>query len=126
MPDDRDLIPDHSGLLRRIHPKFVTPDYNTGRKRLSSGAFRDSNMSVDVESMLTTDGRDWTFSLRNWPSHFLVRLQAGFTRAQQQSIEHKPQADNPYHAEVVGRKSGAICDAFRREARWVKKPQDAD
>jgi hypothetical protein len=130
MADDLDKIPDHSSLLRRIHPNHVIGE--PGARRLSSAAFKDPNMSVDVENMLEASGKDWNFSLRAHPQHWLVRLTAVLMRQNGQSIEHKPVpadpanplAENPAHAEVAGKKTGAISNAFRHAAIWVKKPAD--
>jgi hypothetical protein len=87
-------------------------------------------MSVDVESMLIANGLDSNFSLRRWPDNFLVCLQAGFVREKNQIVEHRPwpadQLDNPYHAEVIGNKTSATCNAFRDAAKWVKKPDGVD
>jgi hypothetical protein len=124
MPAEIKEIPDDSGLLRRVTPNQIVPDKNLGKRRLSSGAFRDRQLSVDAECLLNAAGLDWTFSLRDHPNFFLVRLTAGFARGHKQQVNHSPQADNDYHAEVVGPKSESICRALRDGADWVKKPSD--
>jgi ribosomal protein L36 len=123
MPDNSTKpISDDCNLLRRINPVHVVADANTGRRRLSSGAFRDRQMSVDAECLLTAGGLDWTQTTKGYASYFLVRFSAGFARQQQQTVNHKPLADNPYHTEVIGRKSDPICNAFRGTATWVVAP----
>jgi hypothetical protein len=117
-------IPDNCGLLRRVTPSQIIPDKNLGRRRLSSGAFRDRRLSVDAECLLAAAGLDCSFSLSQHPNFFLVRFNAGFARSLGQVVEHTPQADNPYHAEVVGQKSGSVCHALRDAAEWVRKPSD--
>lgn len=128
MADDVEKIPNDNTLLRRISPIHLKSD-ETGKRRLTSAAFTSRQMSVDVENMMTADGRDWIFSLRNEQDHYLVRLQAGFVRGLNQTIEHQPnppeQPDNPYHAEVIGSKSTA-SKKLRGHAEWVKKPEDVD
>jgi hypothetical protein len=114
-------IPDDCKLLRRVHPDHVVPDGNTGKRRLSSGAFRDKEMSVDAGCLLERFGLDPLFSLRG-SQHFLVEFTAGFARGHEQTVQHKPQDDNPVHSEVLGRKSAPVCNAFRDNAAWVKKP----
>jgi hypothetical protein len=114
-------IPDNCGLLRRVTPSQIVPDKNLGRRRLSSGAFRNLRLSVDAECLLVAAGLDYSFSLRQHPNFFLVRLNAGFARGLGQMVEHTPQVDNLYHAEIVGQKSGSVCDAFRDAAEWVKE-----
>jgi hypothetical protein len=115
-------IPDDCNLLRRINPVHIVPDANTGRRRLSSGAFRDRQMSVDAECLLAADGLDWRFTMNGHGNCFLVRFTAGFARQQQQLVEHKPLVDNPYHTEITGRKSAPICNAFRDVVTWVVAP----
>jgi hypothetical protein len=124
MPVDIKHIPDECGLLRRITPNQIVHDANLGRRRLSSGAFRDRQLSVDAECLLATAGLDWRFSLRHYPQFFLIRLRAGHARQHGQSVEHRPQADNEFHAEVIGQKSGSVCKALRTAAEWVTKPSD--
>jgi hypothetical protein len=124
MPADVENIPDSCGLLRRVTPSQIVPDKNLGRRRLSSGAFRDRRLSVDAECLLAAAGLDWSFSLRQHPHFFLVRVTAGLARSRGQVVEHTPLADNPHHAEVVGAKSGSVCDALRDAAEWVRKPDD--
>ena len=126
MSDDCEKIPDASGLLRRVHPDHVVLDRNTGRRRLSSGAFNDPRMSVDVEPMLVARGLDWTYSLKGHSEYSLVRLNAGFVRVHGQIVEHTPMPDNDCHADVVGKKTGTIRQAFRVAAQWVKKPANVD
>jgi hypothetical protein len=127
MPDDREKIPDSAGLLRRIHPDHIVPDHNTGRRRLSSGAFNDPRMSVDVEPMLVAKGLDWRFSVAAPHANYsLVRLSAGVVRAHGQIVEHTPLPTNDCHAEVVGKKSGAVRKVLRTAAEWVKRPVDVD
>lgn len=125
MADNKDKIPNDAHLLRRIHPTQIVLGHN-GRRRLSSAPFRHQKMSVDVEQILVAAGQSWHFSLRNHPEYSLVRLGADVVRALNQIIEHVPQPDNDAHAEVIGKKTGAIANAFRDAAEWVKKPDDAD
>lgn len=128
MADELEKIPNLSWVLRRITSTFLRPDPGTGKRRLTSGAFKDREMSVDAKSLMAVDGVDWNFSLRNWSDAYLVRLNAGVLRGRAQTIEHKPkppeQPDNPYHCEVIGTKNGSTANALRDAAEWVKKPLD--
>ena len=76
--------------------------------------------------MLQKDGHDWSYSLAGRAGYSLVKINAGFARQQDQSVEHKPEATNPYHAEVIGKKRDPICRAFVAAAEWVSKPGDVD
>lgn len=124
MPADIADISDDCGLLRRVTPNQIVHDDNLGHRRLSSGAFRDRQLSVDAECLLEAAGLDWQFSLRDHPEFFLVRFTAGFARRQRQQVAHRPIKGNDYHAEVSGSKSNPICNEFRTAAAWVKKPDD--
>jgi hypothetical protein len=113
------LIPDDAGLLRRIHPKQVVEDKNTGQPRPSSAAFKDPALSVDVEPILVSQGHDWQFTLRGYSGWSLVRLVAGAARDLGLTVDLKPLPDNPAHAEVTGRKTGSIADALKKASTWV-------
>jgi hypothetical protein len=118
------FIDDDCGLLRRVTPSQIVPDANLGRRRLSSGVFRDRQMSVDAECFLLSAGLDWSFSLRDYPQFFLVRVRALLARQHNQAVEHRPLDGNPFHAEVIGRKPNPVCNALRDSAEWVQKPDD--
>jgi hypothetical protein len=128
MADDLEKIPNQSGVLRRIASIFLRSEPGTGKRRLTSGAFKDREMSADAESLMAIDGVNWNFSLRKWPDAYLVRLNAGFLRGKGQIIEHRPnpseQPDNPYHCEVIGTKNGNTPSAIRDAVEWIKKPPD--
>ena len=124
MPSDVKPIPDECGLLRRITPNQIIHDANLGRRRLSSGAFRDQQLSVDAECLLEIAGLDWNFSLRDYPQFFLIRIRAGQARRHGQSVDHRPLESNEFHTEVIGRKSDSVRRDFVASAEWVKKPAD--
>jgi hypothetical protein len=126
MPDvDDGSIGDGAALLRRIHPEQVVPDSNdAGRMRPSSAAFKDPNLSVDAEPLLSAAGLNWQFSLRNHPNYYLVRFLAGFARRQRLAVVHKPEADNPAHTEVIGKKTQGIANALRDASTWAVAPSE--
>lgn len=116
---DDGTIPDTACLLRRVHPSQVVEDKNVGEFRASSGAFKDQEMSVDVEPMLDAAGLNWSFSLRNHPEHSLVRFRAGDARALGQAVVHSPIPDNPAHAEVKGKKSPGTANRLMQASSPV-------
>jgi hypothetical protein len=116
--DDRS-IPQDAGLLRRIHPDQVIRDRSTGQLRPSSAAFKDPNLSVDVEPRLQAVGLDWHFSLRDNPSYSLVRFAAKSARDRGFAVVSKPLPDNPAHAEVVGKKTPGGANGLRDASEWV-------
>ena len=118
VPDDP-TIPSAWALLRRIHPNQIVRDKNKGMPRPSSAAFRDPNLSVDMEAILHSNGFDWKFSLASYPGYSLVRFTAGEARAQNQAIVRSPLAHNPAHGEVVGAKPKPVQTAFTQFATWA-------
>lgn len=120
MQSDSDVtILDDAGLLRRVHPTQIVEDKNINGFRASSGAFKDPEMSVDVEPILAAAGLDWRFSLRNHPGHSLVRLKAGSARALGQAVVHAPEPDNRAHAEVRGKKSSGTANSLLKASSPV-------
>lgn len=121
------VIEDAMELYRRVHPGQVVPDKNTGQLRPSSAAFKDPSMSVDVADFLREDGLDHRWSLRDYAGWSLVRLTAAHARSKQQNVVHTPiNADpaagttaNPYHAEVVGKKTPGTANHLRDGSDWV-------
>ena len=116
---DDGSIENGAGLLRRIHPKQIVDDQNQGKKRPSSAAFLDFELSVDTEPLLRAEGLDWNFSLKGYAGHSLVRFPAGAARAKQLAVVHKPEFDNKAHTEVIGKKTRAIANHLRDESGWV-------
>jgi len=112
-------IPQDAGLLRRIHPDQVIRDRNTGELRPSSAAFKDPNLSVDVETLLQAAGLDWHFSVKDYSGYSLVRFVARSARDRGLAVVSAPLPNNPAHAEVVGKKSPGTANALRDASEWV-------
>lgn len=109
-------IPQDAGLLRRIHPDQVIRDRNTGELRPSSAAFKDPNLSVDVETLLQAAGLDWHFSVKDYSGYSLVRFVARSARDRGLAVVSAPLPNNPAHAEVVGKR------ALGRQTHFVMLP----
>jgi hypothetical protein len=110
---------DDAALLRRIRPDQIVDDQNTGGRRPSSAPFKDPNLSVDAEPILNSLGRDWTFSLSKHPGYSLVSFAVGVARASQQTVTVIPEADNPAHTEVIGKKTQGVANSLRDASGWV-------
>jgi hypothetical protein len=112
--------------LRRIapDPNQVIFDKNKGAWRPSSVAFRDPNMSVDVEPILEANGYNWQFHLRDHPGYSLVRFRAASAREVGLAVVAKPLPGDPAHAEVIGKKSGSIPRHLRDHSEWVFQAPD--
>ena len=76
-------------------------------------------MSVDAETILISNGLNWKFTLKDYPNHSLVKIEAKHARAKALAVIHKPIPDNPAHTEVVGKKSQGVANHLRNSSTWV-------
>jgi hypothetical protein len=114
---DDGSIANDAGLLRRIRPDQIVDDANAGKRRPSSAAFKDSEMSVDAETILTVNGLDWKFSIKDHPGYSLARFEASHARAKALAVVHKPLFDNLAHTEVRG--GPVFRDRMAAWLRWI-------
>jgi hypothetical protein len=125
MPAD-DLFPSDDIILWRrvlLSPSYIVPDGNTGKFKVSSGAFDDVDMSVAIAERAQTT----SYLLRGFETSGVVSFSTGFARVEQgQVVKYDPQPDDPAHALVVGRKSSKVRRAFARVARWAHRPLGYD
>jgi len=108
-----------SRLLRRIHPSQIVDDERLGRRRPSSAAFKDPELSVDVEPFLHEQGLDHQFCLQSTPGYSLAAIVASGCTALGLLVRHSPVAGNAAHAEVHGKKTGSISNQLALQAAWV-------
>lgn len=118
-PDDVLEFFDESGLLRRVHSSQVVLDKNSGKYRPSSAAFNDNNLSVDIETILTSRNFDWTFTLKGHEGFSLVRFSAEIARDLGQKVILCEIPGNPAHGEVRGKKTGAVKGKLVEQSEWV-------
>jgi hypothetical protein len=118
--------PDDTSTLWRgvpLSPSYIVPDGNSGTFKVSSGAFKDREMSVLVSEEATgledlTKGND---------EYGVVAFTAGFARhAVGQQVAHDPWPNEPAHALVMGAKSPSVCRAFARNITWRQRPRGYD
>jgi hypothetical protein len=116
---DDGSIADDTCLLRRIRADQVIDDANLGKRRPSSAAFKDPELSVDAEPILKANGLDWRSTLQGYPGYSLVNVDAGHARAKGLAVIPKPENGKPAHTEVVGRKTQGIANYLVANASWV-------
>src|SRR5690349_13233515 len=116
---DDGSIADDAALLRRIRPDQIVDDANTGTRRPSSAAFKQERMSVDAEPILTGNGLDWKFTLKDYPGFSLVKFEAKHARARALAVVPNPLPDNAAHVEVVGKKNQGTANYLRDSSTWV-------
>jgi hypothetical protein len=119
-PDDP-TIGDAERLFRRVHITFLVPDDDTGLARISSGAFRDKDLSINIESILLSEGKTPAACLATQTTHKLTFISAGAARQHQQSVcrDPDPLHDNLSHGIVWGPKNKNVRDGLRDSAHWV-------
>lgn len=102
---DDDSIPSTEQLLRRVPPAWWVFDSNLGRRRPTSAAFDDPEMSVAIQSSLLARGEPVTKVLRGHEGFGLVSITAGLVRQLGQGVAKDPLPEDPDHAVVFGRKT---------------------
>jgi hypothetical protein len=126
-PVDDPAIENEDRLLRRIHPNHIVPD-DIGGYRVSRAAFGDSQLSIDIHSILLAAGLNENECVRAYDGYGLVSITAGLARQQQQLVYKDPTPQNPAHGIVEGKKTGVVKKAFVGQCQWVidTRPSSAD
>lgn len=119
MYHDDPSIGDEADLFRRVHPTQIIPDHTRRCMRISSAAFNDRSMSVDLADALQATGRGPETTLVGHPGHSLVSITARLARSQAQVIARDPLPDNEAHAVVFGRKPPTIRRRLAEGSRWI-------
>ena len=84
-------------LWRRLHPTFLVSKEG-GEVRISSGAFKTAELSVDRSSILIAMGLDHRFTAQEAPG--VAEVAAAKFRSLDLEPEPDPLPDNPAHAVV--------------------------
>jgi hypothetical protein len=90
-----------------------------GQRRLSSAAFDNVEMSVDLSSIRQALGEAPDIAVAAYPGWGLAAITAGVARAKAQAVCRDPKPDNPAHGLVVGKKTQSTRKYFRDHAVWV-------
>lgn len=125
-PDDDPTVSDDERLLRRVPPQLIVWNENIRARQVSTGAFSNSSdgsgMSVSLAGVLKAACLPEENVIRGYDGFGLVAIKAGLARAQSQGVTRVPTETDPSHAEVVGKKTRAVKQAFKREATWIVCP----
>lgn len=103
-------ILDDDRLWRRIHPTQTQED--GGRRRVTSAAFTDERLSVDLARIQ----EHYTRTLIGYSGYGVAEIQAGFARSLGQQVIHRPLAENPAHSQIEGRKSRSVARSLAKAA----------
>jgi hypothetical protein len=115
---DDPSIPHDERLFRRINITHVV-ERDADKTEVSSAAFRDDELSVNLESVMKSACRPPEDALRNSPNDRLMSVAAGVCRDHEQKVGPDPTPEEPAHGYVFGKKSKAIRRALRDAAKWV-------
>ena len=120
---DNASISDEERLFRRVHLLLLVRDDDTESVRVSSGAFKDKELSVNIESTLAADGGSAETCLRNYKTHVLISITAGNARQLDQAVCRDPLPEDHSHGLVYGSKSkSGVSERLRTAAAWVIPP----
>lgn len=103
----------------------MVPDDNGGL-RLSSAAFQDleGGMSVGLTAVLDLISRDYLDVMLGHDGYGLLKFNVGWIRSLQQNVLHSPTDHEPWHGDVVGKKTGGVRKAFVNNATdWICRPK---
>lgn len=113
-PDSIDLEvvgPDET-LHRRIHPTRVKSNGS-----VSSGAFKDPEMSVDRAAL--TDVKD---TMEGYSGYALAAFVCQLALDLEQEVRPAPELLNKGHTLIIGAKPKSVARAFARQSSWVIAP----
>jgi len=116
--DDKSICDDDT-LFRRIHLLQIVKDDDTGLARVSSGAFKDKDLSVNIKSVLDGMGLGPEDCIINRSTQKLVAFTAGEARQLSQTVSHDPLPGNPAHGIVYGSKSRTVQKGLIAAADWA-------
>ena len=115
-------IRDDERLLRRIHPDHVNWDDN-GDPNISSAAFRDKELSVNLASVMEEAGREPRDAVRGYAGFGLASVTAAHARSLNQAVARDPTLEEPAHGVVYGEKKRAgVYRKLRDRAQWIERP----
>ena len=112
-------------LFRRIARTWVDWD-EYGNPAISSAAFKDPELSVNLESVMARDGRQPADALGSYSGYGLAAITAAHARSLNQVVARDPLPEEPAHGVVYGQKKrGGIAAKLRDGAIWVVTPAQA-
>jgi hypothetical protein len=117
---DNTSIRDEERLFRRVHILLLVRDDDTGLARVSSGVFKDKDLSVNIETVLMDSGGSAESCLHDSSAHKLISITAQNARQLNQAVCRDPLPDDLSHGLVYGSKNArSVHDGLRAVAAWV-------
>ncbi|MGH8589600.1 MAG: hypothetical protein ACREXX_09800 [Gammaproteobacteria bacterium] len=122
-PGDDPTIPDTATLWRRIHPDWWVFDKKTGNRRLSTAAFDNAPDGSPMLVGLADEMPGTEALLSGYESYGVAAFTAGHARHMcAQAVARAPVPDRPWHAHVIGRKTGSVTKRLRDGSAVVVIP----
>jgi hypothetical protein len=116
---------DDVALYRRINPTVhLVWDDNLNCRRISTGLFRDPDLSVGLGDVLEAHQRAPETLLDSYPDQYLVAFPVSAVTEVHLTVVRDPVPDEPAHARVPGKKTQRITRALSRACKWIVKPDD--
>ena len=106
----------------------MVPDGN-GDLRVSSVAFQniDGGMSVGLSAVLDLLARDHLDVVLDFDGYGLLKFNVGWIRALPQHVTHSPTEPEPWHGDVVGKKSTGVKKTFVNNGTdWLRRPKTSE
>jgi hypothetical protein len=123
--DDPSILGDER-LFRRIPRTWVDWDEH-GNAAISSAAFKEKELSVNLESVMVRDGQPPDDAIRKFPGYGLAAITAAHARSLDQAVARDPMPEEPAHGVVYGQKKrGGIGGKLRDGASWVVTPLQSE
>jgi hypothetical protein len=124
--EDDPSIPGDERLFRRIPRTWVDWDEH-GNPAISSAAFKDEELSVNIESVMVQCGSLPEDAIRNYPGYGLAAITAGHARSLNQKVARDALPNEPAHGVVYcQKKRGGIGGQLRDGATWVVSPRRSE
>lgn len=121
-PQDDPTIPGYDRLFRRVRPNQLFTEAD-GTKRPTSAVFKNSELSVNIESLMLQQGRPPEDTLTGYPGEYLTSVTAGRVREHGYPIVKDCEPPNdPAHGLVLGKKTNAFANAMVRAHQWIVPP----
>jgi hypothetical protein len=115
-------------MLRRIPPRHIIFDGNTGRLRPTSAAFEDdgdaSPMSMYRRAIIDATGGDIQRVMVGHIGYGLAGLTAGDLRSRDQTVHADARPEETAHALICGTKTDSNRKFFSRNSVWVIPPPE--
>jgi hypothetical protein len=124
--EDDPSIPADERLFRRIPRTWVNWDEH-GNAAIPSAAFKEPELSVNLESVMVRDQRPPADAIRNYAGYGLAAITAAHARSLNQAVARDPQPEEPAHGVVYGQKKrSGVGGKLRDGATWVVTPPQSE